>query len=116
MASQLDEISPRYYGEDRIRLTLTDPDQLLQVFRPVLITVDYSRCLPEGTVLPLEFSVIGPGNVQIERHVSTRFAPSSLVFVPKEGGSFLVRLGEMWHNLYWGKLVLDIAGDRLRGS
>jgi hypothetical protein len=112
----LDDISPRYMGEDRIRLTLSDPDQLLQVFRPVLITVDYSRCLPQGVVLPLEFTVTGPGNVLTERHVSKRFAPTTLVFVPKEGGSFLVRLGEMWHDLWWGKLVLEIAGDRLRGA
>jgi hypothetical protein len=114
MGALIDDLSPRYYGEDRIRLTLTDPDQLLQVFRPVLITVDYSRCLPAGVVLPLEFSVTGPGNVQTERHVSTRFAPSTLVFVPKEGGSHLVRLGEAFHNLWWGRLVVDIAGDRLR--
>jgi hypothetical protein len=109
----LDEISPSYYGEDRIRLTLTDPDQRLQAFTPILITVDYSRCLPEGIVLPLEFTVSAPstGNV---RTVFRRFSPPELAFTPQEGGSHLIRLAEQFHNQWFGKLVLEIAGDRLR--
>jgi hypothetical protein len=109
----LDDIAPSYYGEDRIRLTLTDPDQLLQAFTPVLITVDYSRCLPEGVVLPLEFTVTAPSTANAVRTVFRRFAVAGLAFTPREGGSHLVRLAEQFHNHWFGTLVLDITGDRL---
>jgi hypothetical protein len=116
MASLLDEISPRYYGEDRLTLTLADPDQALRAFVPIVVSVDVSRALPEGLVLPLEFTVTGPDNVRIARTLYRRFVPIELAFVPIGGGSHLVRLVELYHNLYWGKLVLDIAGDRLRAE
>jgi hypothetical protein len=116
MAEFLDEISPRHYGEDRLRLTLTERNQVLRAFAPVLVTVDYSAALPEGIVLPLEFTVTAPSAVNSTRMVFRRFAPNELAFTPREGGSHLIRLAEMWHNMYWGKLVLEIAGDRLRGA
>lgn len=109
----LDDISPSYYGADRLRLTLTDPNQLLQSFRPVLVSIDYSKTLPEGTMLPLEFTVTGPHNALLVRTVFRRFRPSSLAFTPREGGTHLVRLAEQFHNQWFGKLVLEITGDRL---
>ena len=116
MAEFIDEISPRTYGEDRLRLTLTDPRQILRAFAPVLISVDYVAALPEGIVLPLEFTVTAPSDVNSTRMVFRRFAPNELAFTPREGGSYLIRLAEMWHNLWWGRLTLEIAGDRLRGA
>jgi hypothetical protein len=115
MPSLLEEISPAYYGSDFVRLTLSNPTQRLQAFTPITITVDYSRCLPAGIVLPLEFSVTGPSSTSNRQRVFRRFLPRELSFVPREGGSFLVRLAESWHNLYFGVLVLEIAGDRLEG-
>ena len=112
----LDDISPSYYGDDRIRVTLTNSDQLLQAFTPVLLSVDVSRCLPEGVVLPIEFTVTTPDNELLVRTVFKRFVPTSLVFVPKQGGSHLIRVAEQFHNLWWGRLVLAIAGDRLRAA
>jgi hypothetical protein len=114
MAQFVDEISPRFYGEDRLRLTLSSPNQVLRAFAPVLVTVDYSAALPEGVVLPLEFTVVAPTAVNSTRIIFRRFAPRELAFTPREGGSFVVRLAELWHNLYWGKLALEISGDRLR--
>ena len=111
MAEFIDEISPRYYGEDRLGLELTIPNQLLRAFEPVLISIDYSRALPEGIVLPLEFTVTAPTEANNIRRVYRRFAPVDLTFTPREGGSHLVRLGELWHNGYWGRLVLPIDGD-----
>ena len=37
--------------------------------------------------------------------------PSTITFVPKEGGRHLIRLAEAAHNLWWGRLELDVAGD-----
>ncbi len=114
--SFLDDISPRNYTEDRIRLTLAERDPLLIAFRPVLINVDYDGALPEGIVLPLEFTVVAPSSVNSESHVYRRFAPLQLTFTPREGGSFLVRLAEQWHNRWWGGLQLEISGDRLNAA
>jgi hypothetical protein len=113
MASALEELSPAYYGEARLRLTLSDPDQLLQAFAPVVVAVDYSAALPAGIVLPLEFTVTGPSASSTVRKTFRRFAPAELAFVPREGGSFLVKLSEADHNLWYGVLVLEIAGDRV---
>lgn len=114
--SFLDDISPSYVGEDRLRLTLTDPDDLLIAFHPVLISVDYSRALPEGVMLPLELTVTAPSEVNNVRTLFRRFAPNQIAFTPREGGSHLVRLAEMFHNRYWGSLVLEISGDRIRAA
>jgi hypothetical protein len=111
----IDDISPSYYGEDRLRLTLNDPDQLLQAFTAILIDVDYSRCLPEGIVRPLEFTVTAPSSVNSVRTVFRRLTPPQLAFTPREGGSHLIRLAEQFHNRWFGTLVLEISGDRLRG-
>jgi hypothetical protein len=112
----IDEISPIYYGEDRLSLSLSTPNQVLRAFEPILITVDYARALPEGVSLPLEFTVSAPSEVNALRKVFRRFKPLELAFTPREGGSHLVRFGEPYHNQWWGKLVLEIAGDRLDGA
>jgi hypothetical protein len=114
--SFLDDICPSYVGEDRLRLTLADPNDPLTAFRAVLIDVDYSRALPDGVMLPLEFTVAAPSEVNNTRMLFRRFAPRQIAFTPREGGSFLVRLGELYHNKWWGSLVLEIAGDRIRAS
>lgn len=114
--SFIDEISPRYIGEDRLRLTLSNPDQVLAAFTPVVVAVDYSATLPEGIVLPLELEVLAPSGEQILRKVYRRFRPVELAFTPRAGGAFLVRFAEQYHNQWWGRLVLEIAGDRARGT
>lgn len=112
----LDEVSPSYVGEDRIRLTLTEREQALRAFVPILISVDYSSALPEGIVLPLEIRVTGPRDSVVLRTLHRRFAPSQFAFTPREGGSHLVTVSECFHNLWWGRLVLEITGDRVRAG
>lgn len=112
----IDDLSPRSYGEDRIRLTLREPDQALVAFRGILIDVDYSRTLPEGVLLPLIFSVTAPSESGSYATTYRRLAPKELAFTPREGGSHLIRLGERYHNRWFGTLVLDIAGDRIRSA
>lgn len=112
----VDDIAPRYYGEDRLRLTLSNPHQRLSAFVPVLITVNYAAALPEGIVLPLEFTVTAPTPSNSLRKFFKYLAPNQLAFTPREGGSHLVRLAESFHNRWFGALVLEIGGDRVRGA
>ena len=116
MPSFIDEVSPSYYGEDRIKLSLADPNATLRAFAPVILTVDYSRTKPEGVVLPLEFSVTAPTAENSTRMVFRRSAPTSLVFTPREGGQHMIRLAEQFHDRWWGSLLLEISGDRLRAT
>ena len=116
MPSFIDEISPREYGEDRLVLSLRDPNAALAAFTPILIAVDYDRTLPDGVSLPLEFTVTAPTAGNSTRLVFRHFKPTALAFTPKEGGQHLVRLAECYHARWWGALVLEIAGDRLRAT
>lgn len=112
--SLIDELSPREYGEDRIALSLALPSIKPRVFVPVVIRVDVSACAPEGLVLPLELIVTGPsGSATEQRQVFRKRVPTEITFTPVEGGSILVRLSELFHNRWWGKLVIPVVGDPL---
>lgn len=112
--SLIDELSPREYGEDRIVLSLSLPTIKPRVFVPVVIEVDASACDPEGLVLPIELIVAGPsGKATERRQVFRTRLPSEITFTPVEGGSILVLLRELFHNRWWGKLVLPVVGDPL---
>lgn len=107
----VDEVSPAYYGEDRIGLSLV-PGQTPTQFDAVLVDVDYSRCLPEGVVLPLELTITQEsGAATFQRSTFSNLAPSQLAFVPREGGVCLVRLAEKHHNRWFGSLEIPIAGE-----
>lgn len=107
----VEEISPATMGEDKILLSL-DPTILKpRALAPVLINVDYSACDPDGVVLPLELIVQAPSPVNIQRRLFTRIAPTSLSFIPKEGGTHGVMLRELGHNRWTGKLRIEVAGD-----
>ena len=112
MSAAIDEISPSYLGDDRIALTLATTGALA-AFAPISFAVDYSACLPEGIMLPLELIVQGPGAGSYQRRVFSRRAPNSLTFKPREGGSHLVILREVAHNRYWGRAKIKITGEEL---
>jgi len=110
----VDEVSPSYYGEDRIDLQLSVQTPSPQSFDAVIVDVDYARTLPQGVVLPLEMTIMSPsGAAQYQRVVFSRLAPSQLSFVPREGGSHLLRFAEQHHNRWFGSLVIDVAGTQL---
>lgn len=112
MAS-LDEISPRYIGEDRIDLSLDPSITVPGAFAPLLVNVSYARCEPNGVMLPLIFEAQGPSAESYIRRVFSRAAPASLIFTPREGGPHLVVLREAAHNRWWGRLRLSVEGETL---
>lgn len=110
----VDEISPSTYGEDRIDLTLSQATPAPRAFEGVIVNVGYDRCAPEGVVLPLELTIVGPsGAATYQRRVFRRFAPQDIAFTPREGGQHLVRLGEAHHNRWFGSLELNVEGNSL---
>ncbi len=110
----VDDISPREYGEDRLTLALNEATADPQVNDAVILDVDYARALPEGVSLPLELTVTSPtGATTYQRQIFRRFQPDQLSFVPREGGSHLVRFAEQHHNRWFGSLVVEVTGTKL---
>jgi hypothetical protein len=117
MSARIDEIAPAYVGEDRIVLTLDDPNIEILAFQPVQINIDYAGTEPEGTVLPMELVLAGPLTGQHKRRLFTRARPSSVIVVPEwQGGEHFVLLRELGHNLWQGRLLFDVEGEDLQRS
>ncbi len=116
LPSIIEELSPETIGEDRITLTL-DPTSLSpRAFSSVLVNVDYSRCAPDGVVLPLEIIIQAPTAGNAVPRIARRAAPASIAFTPREGGLHGVTLREIGHNRWVGKLRIWVAGDPLTGG
>jgi hypothetical protein len=113
----VDEVSPVTYGQDLIRLTLSQQTLTVRAFGACLIDVDYSLTLPAGIVLPLEFTVSSSaGAATYQRRVFRRLAPQQISFLPREGGPHLVRLAESHHNRWFGSLLIEVDGAILKQS
>lgn len=107
----IDELSPAYVGEDRIKLSVdpnTDPPTVGKV---VAIYIDYDACDPEGASLPFDFIVQGPTYTSYIERTYRRRRPVRLAFIPSEVGSHLILLREQRHNRWFGRLVIDVKGD-----
>lgn len=109
--AHIDEIAPAYIGEDRIRLTLDEDLRHPRAHALVVVHVDYVETMPQSVVLPLEVTVTRPNGQFLLRRVERRRAPATVAFTPREGGAFLVRVAEIGHNRWWGRLRVDVAGD-----
>jgi len=113
MPNRIDELSPRYIGEDRIVLTVDLAQPALSANQSIQLNVDYSQCLPEDVVLPLIFEVQAHSSVSYKERVFGRQKPSSVIFTPIEGGIHFCCLREAAHNRWWGKLKLQVDGELL---
>ena len=111
MPNIIDEICPTYVGEQRIRMLANENSLRPRAFVALTIDVDYSACLPQGVVLPLELTIVAPTAQNFRRLVYTRAAPSQISFQPREGGKHVIRLGEVGHNRWFGYIEIEVAGE-----
>lgn len=107
----IDEISPPYVGEDKLVLTLEDPQLTLLANLPFQVNVDYSATEPEGLQLPLELILQGPKAGQQTRRLFTRSLPSSLLLTPRVRGTHFILLKELFHNRWQGRLTVEVEGE-----
>lgn len=108
----VDEISPDFIGEDRIKLSLSELTPAPRAFSPVQIDVDYSDADDIGGIVrPLELTVTAPTPANFRRRIIRKSLPSSIIIKPQEGGEHLVVLKECGHNKAVGIFVLDVAGE-----
>jgi hypothetical protein len=111
MPSLLDEICPDYVGERRLVLAVASATATPRAFIPIDVSIDYSATAPAGIALPLELTIVSPSRSNFVRRYYRRGRPSSLTFVPKEGGRHFLRLAEVGHNRWWGALAIDVVGE-----
>lgn len=113
LPSIIEDISPETIGEDLITLSLDPSTVSPRAFSSVLVNVDYSRCAPDGVVLPIEILVQAPTAGNVRRRVARRAVPLTIAFTPREGGLHGVTVREIGHNRWVGKLRVQVAGDPL---
>lgn len=111
MPNAIDELSPTYVGEKRIKLQLAVDSLNPRAMSAISIDVDYSACEPEGLVPPLELLITAPTPSDFKRVMFNRTAPSLLTFKPREGGRYVVRFGEVGHNRWFGYIEITVAGE-----
>jgi len=113
MTIQTDLIAPSEIGEDRLGLSI-DPSCLpMLAMNNIIINIDYSAVGANGVTLPIEFIVQPPSvdGIGYVRRVYRKHVPSSIVFFPITAGRHLVLVKECCHNLWQGRLVIDVGGD-----
>ncbi|AUX31913.1 MULTISPECIES: hypothetical protein [Sorangium] len=118
MAEPYDLLNPPSLGEQRLKLSrvLHDGQSTVppaRAFSPVDLQVDYSGCIPEGIVLPLELVVVAPSPSGFVRRTYRRVRPATVTFTPQEGGEHLVRIAEVGHARWWGSIVINVLGAEL---
>lgn len=109
----VDEISPATIGEDKITLAV-DKNSRTETFKPVIVNIDYTSADPEGIKLPLEMILqpaFGTGT-GFKCQIFRRRAPLSFTFVPGDAGDYLLRLRELFHNRWQGRLVVTVSGEQ----
>lgn len=109
----LEFLSPPTIGEDKILLSVNPLVLPLLALSPVIIDIDYSRVDDVGVQLPIEVEVQPPmedGTGYVRRKF-TKQAPSSFSFVPINAGQHLVLVKECCHNLWQGRLLIEVGGD-----
>ena len=109
-----DDISPSYIGENRITVTLGQPGVVPRAFQLLEILVDYSKCDPEGVMLPLELTLTGPRGNIVDRRYWRKRPLTSTTIRAQEGGQHLVRVAEVAHDRWWGALLINVVGERLQ--
>jgi hypothetical protein len=111
----IDILSPRTIGAENISIQLDPSSEPLLTYKPVTLMIDYSACLPAGISLPLEL-IVQPAktnslNSGFISALFRRSAPSSYTFIPQTAGQHLIRLREIAHNRYQGRLTIVVGGD-----
>src|SRR5688500_4629797 len=99
-----------------IDITVDPSSEPLTAGRVVTLNFNYARTRPAGVVKPLKLQVqpaFGDGSGYFEV-VFDLFVPNSYAFQVDGAGQYLVVIKEVGHNLWQGRIVLDVAGDQFQ--
>lgn len=105
-------LSDEELGAKRIKLTLAPETPVPTQGTPVLVLCDYSAADARGgVVLPLSLQIVDPDGQTIVYREFSRMAPISLELNATRPGVHLVRLGELFHNRWFGSLQVSVRGE-----
>ena len=109
----IDELAPRELRSKLIDLQLDPNGEAPSANKPITLLVSYERTLPAGVMRPLVFEVQGPSarSYQRREYVRTK-PPATIIFTPREGGRHTLVVREVAHNLAFGSLAIEVAGER----
>lgn len=113
----VDQPFPEYVGGEAIRLTLSEANPNPVAGELVVLTVDYGQAeieegTGEGVVKPLDFRVFAPDGSVVTHRTFSLTLPRTVEFEATAGpGSYMARLGELFHDRWWGALVVRVAGE-----
>lgn len=112
--NMIDMLTPDEAEQQAIVIS-TETTEALHSKKPITLLFDYDDTLPSGVVLPLKLSVmpVSEGAAGAFRKTFRRSIPSRYTFLVYHGGQYLVLLKEMFHNRWFGTLMLEVEGDRL---
>ncbi len=111
--SRLDEISPLFIGEDRIKLSI-DPALTILSDRAVTVDLDYTDAGGIGAVVPpiilTAQPAFGDGTGYVEK-IFRGNPPTTFTFRPRGAGEWLIVAKESAHNLWQGRLIIQVEGE-----
>jgi hypothetical protein len=108
----INKIAPSFIGEQRLTLALRDLNVKPRVGLVLVLVVDYGACEPEGVVLPLVYTVTQPDGTKLVERLFELVPPTVVDFVPEVSGQHMVRIGEAFHNRWWGDTFITVVGDQ----
>ena len=116
----LEMLSPDFDELEKVTST-QDVTGDVFAFDPVTVNLDYSKCetandAGEGVVVPIEVIIqptFGDGGEAggYRNKIFRREAPSSFTFSVSAAGQYLIVVKEIFHNQWWGRLLINIQGD-----
>lgn len=110
----LNTISPANIGSDMIDVSVDPSSEPLMVGKVITLNFGYTRTKPHGVVKPLKLQLqpaFGDGSGYFEV-VFDLFTPQSYAFKVASAGQYLVIIRETGHNLWQGRILLDVIGDQ----
>lgn len=108
----IEDFSPDTIGANRFKLSLDESTLTPSAGVAVIINVDYSAADAEGgVVLPLELIIQAPTVDGYRRRLLTRSKLDQVVVIPVSAGPHMVMVRETAHNLAFGAITFDVAGD-----
>jgi len=108
----IEDFSPDTIGADRFKLSLDESTLTPTAGVGVIINVDYSAADAEGgVVLAARADLQAPTVDGYRRRLLTRAKLEQIVITPSRQASTLVMVRETAHNLAFGAITFDVAGD-----
>lgn len=107
---------PTYLGARAIAIYLSAETPTPSEGHPFIVEFGYGDAelalgSREGLMLPLVLQLFAPNGRIVFERVFDEVLPDSADVIADEGGAFLLRFAERFHNRWFGSLIVYVKGD-----